>query len=172
MMVASGVQDQERSRPRAVPLPHQYEVEVGWAPDGSGVVTAGSRPAILGGPPPEFGGQPELWSPEHLLLSALSLCLMSTFQVFLARQPFRVHRCSSRVKGILDKTAAGIAFASIVIDVDVEAAAHRVDDVKRLLETAKRHCIVANALKTPVDLRITAKAAGAGPVTADEPVGY
>jgi organic hydroperoxide reductase OsmC/OhrA len=84
---------------------------------------------------------------------------MSTFQVFLARQPFRVHRCSSRVKGVLEKSAAGIAFSSIVIEVDVEAPAHRVEDVKRLLETAKRHCIVANALKTPVDLKISATAA-------------
>jgi organic hydroperoxide reductase OsmC/OhrA len=158
MTPASGVQEVEHAKPRAIPLPHAYEVAVAWNPDGSGVVTAGSRPVILGGPPPQFGGRPELWSPEHLLLSALSLCLMSTFQVFLARQPFRVHGCSSRVKGILEKTAEGIAFSSIVIDVDFEAAAHRVEDVKRLLETAKRYCIVSNALKTPVDLRITAKA--------------
>jgi organic hydroperoxide reductase OsmC/OhrA len=157
MTLASGVQEQERSRPRAIPLPHAYEVAVAWNPDGSGVVTAGSRPVILGGPPPEFGGRPELWSPEHLLLSAISLCLMSTFEAFLERQPFRVHSCSSRVKGILEKTAGGIVFSSIVIEVDFEAAAHRVEDVKRLLETAKRHCIVSNALKTPVDLRITAK---------------
>lgn len=159
MTLAVGVQEQERSSPRTIPLPHEYEVSVGWEPDGSGVVTAGSRPVILGGPPPQFGGRAELWSPEHLLLSALSLCLMSTFQVFLSRQPYCVIHCSSHVKGVLEKTAAGIAFSSIVIDVDVEAAAHRIEDVKRLLETAKRHCIVANALKTPVYLKITAKAA-------------
>jgi organic hydroperoxide reductase OsmC/OhrA len=140
-------------------LPHEYEVAVAWGADGSGVVSAGTRPVILGGPPPQFGGRPELWSPEHLLLSAVSLCLMSTFQAFLARQPFRLHRCSSLVKGILDKTAGGIAFSSIVIQVDFEAPAHRVDDVKRLLETAKRHCIVSNALRTPVDLRISGKVA-------------
>jgi organic hydroperoxide reductase OsmC/OhrA len=123
------------------------------------VVTAGQRPVILAGLPPEFGGRPDSWSPEHLLLSAISVCLMATFQVFLARQPFRVHRCSSRVRGVLDESAVGIAFTSIVIEVDFEAAAHRIGDVKRLLETAKRHCIVANALKTPVELKFSAKAA-------------
>jgi organic hydroperoxide reductase OsmC/OhrA len=157
--LASAVQERERSSPRAIPLPHEYEVSVGWGPDGSGVVTAGIRPEILGGPPPQFGGRAELWSPEHLLLSALSLCLMSTFHVFLSRQPFCVTHCSSRVKGVLVKTATSIAFSSIVIEVEFEAAAHRIEDVKRLLDTAKRHCIVANALKTPVELRISAKAA-------------
>jgi organic hydroperoxide reductase OsmC/OhrA len=132
---------------------------VRWEADGSGVVSAGTRPAIVGGTPPQFGGRPEWWSPEHLLLSAVSLCLMSTFQVFMARQPFEVRRFSSLVKGILDKTAAGIAFTSIVIEVELETAAERIEDAKRLLESAKRHCIVANALKTPVDLRIAATAA-------------
>ena len=34
---------------------------------------AGPRPAsIEAGAPPEFGGQDSWWSPEHLLLSALS----------------------------------------------------------------------------------------------------
>jgi organic hydroperoxide reductase OsmC/OhrA len=84
---------------------------------------------------------------------------MSTFRVFLHRQPFQVRRYSSLVKGILDKTAAGIAFTSIVLEVEFEAPAAHIEEAKRLLENAKRHCIVANALKTPVDLRIVAHAA-------------
>lgn len=155
MPETTAVDERQQPRPRAVPLPHDYTVSLHALSDGSGVLTAGARPQIAGGPPPQFGGQPDWWSPEHLLLSAVSLCLMATFQAFMARQPFEVRRYASTVKGMLDKTADGIVFTSIVIDVAFETAAERVDEATRLLEKAKRHCIVSNALRTPVDLRVS-----------------
>jgi organic hydroperoxide reductase OsmC/OhrA len=126
--------------------------------DGAGLLTAGARPAIIGGAPPQFGGEAAWWSPEHLLLAAVNLCLMTTFQAFVSRQALEVRRYQSLVKGILEKTPAGIVFTSIVVDVELETAAERVEDAKRLLESAKHYCIVSHALKTPVDLRIVANA--------------
>jgi organic hydroperoxide reductase OsmC/OhrA len=145
----------ESPKPRVTPLPHDYEVSLQWEAGRTGLLSSDSRAAIVTGPPPQFGGEPEWWSPEHLLLSAVSSCLMTTFQAFAARQTLGVQRYSSAVKGMLAKTPTGITFTSIVISVELTAAPDRLVDAVRLLEEAKRHCIVANALKTPVDLRIT-----------------
>jgi organic hydroperoxide reductase OsmC/OhrA len=149
----------DKPKPRATPWPHDYEVSLQWEGGDAGLLSAGSRPAIVTGPPPQFGGEPEWWSPEHLLLSAVSSCLMTTFRAFAAKQALDVQRYSSVVKGMLAKTPTGIMFTSIVISVDLTAAPDRLVDAVRLLEDAKHYCIVANALKTPVDLRISPRAA-------------
>jgi len=146
-------------RPKVMPLPHSYGVSVRSEGPGRGVLEAGSRPAIVAGLPPEFGGDAERWSPEHLLLSAVSLCLMNTFQVFAERRGLSVGAYSSVVKGILDKTSAGPVFTSIVVVVDLEAPPSMREEAWRVLEDAKHHCIAANALRTPVDVRLVTAAA-------------
>jgi organic hydroperoxide reductase OsmC/OhrA len=149
------IAETEKPHAKITPLPHDYEVSLDWQPGGHARLSAGERPAIVTGPPSQFGGEPSWWSPEHLLLSAVSSCLMATFQAFATRHSLGVQSYSSVVKGILAKTPAGLTFTSIVISVELIAAPERLVDAVRLLEDAKRHCIVANALKTPVDLRIT-----------------
>ena len=137
----------------ASPFPHHYDVRL-FAGNGSATLAGGSRPDIVGGPPPEFDGRADWWSPEHLLLSAAGLCLMTTFQAFAARAGLPVEGYESRVDGVLDKTAAGLAFTSIAITVDLRVAETDRTRAEQLLQSAKRHCIVANALKTPVELHI------------------
>jgi organic hydroperoxide reductase OsmC/OhrA len=149
----------EKPKAKMAPLPHDYEVSLEWDPPSAGRLSAGSRPTIVTGPPPQFGGEAEWWSPEHLLLSAVSSCLMTTFQAFAAKHALELQRYSSMVKGMLAKTPTGLTFTSIVINVELVAAPERLAEAVRLLEDAKRHCIVASALKTPVDLRISPRAA-------------
>jgi organic hydroperoxide reductase OsmC/OhrA len=110
----------------------------------------GVKPPIIGGPPPEFGGSPVWWSPEHLLLSATSLCFAATFEALAARARLVVETFQSEASGILDKTPNGIEFVSIDLDVKVSVAPGQKDLAERLLQSAKKHCIVANSLKVPV----------------------
>jgi organic hydroperoxide reductase OsmC/OhrA len=146
-------------RPGPQRFPHHYEVGLEWSGNGAGLLTAPPRPAIAGGAPPQFQGSEEWWSPEHLLLSAVSLCLMTTFRVFAVKEKLAVSRYSSRVKGILDKTAAGIAFTSIVLHVELTVPAAEAERAETVLHTAKKYCIVSNSLTTLVDLRSTVNAA-------------
>jgi organic hydroperoxide reductase OsmC/OhrA len=140
------------------PLPHHYDVRV-LAENGSARLVGGRRPDIVGGPPPEFDGRDEWWSPEHLLLSAVGLCLMTTFQSFAARAALPVAGYESRVEGVLDKTAAGLAFTSIRVAVDLRVADGERARAEKLLESAKRHCIISNALKTAVEVETLVSAA-------------
>jgi organic hydroperoxide reductase OsmC/OhrA len=142
----------------ASPFPHHYDVRV-FAGSGSAILAGGNRPDIAGGPPPEFDGSDEWWSPEHLLLSSVALCLMTTFQSFAARASLHVAGYESRAFGVLDKTAAGLAFTSIRLVVDLRVAEADREQAERLLQSAKRHCIVSNTLKPAVELQASVKAA-------------
>ena len=136
----------------ATPFPHHYDVQVSSGSVGA-ILAGGRRPDLVGGPPPEFDGRAEWWSPEHLLLSAAGLCLMTTFQAFAARAGLGVAGYESRVEGTLDKTSTGLAFTSIRIAVDLQVAEADRTRAEQLLQSAKRHCIVANALKPVVEVQ-------------------
>jgi organic hydroperoxide reductase OsmC/OhrA len=83
---------------------------------------------------------------------------MTTFQAFAARAGLPVEGYESRVDGVLDKTHAGLAFTSIGITVDLRVAEGERVRAEQLLQSAKRHCIVANSLKTAVELHLVVSA--------------
>jgi len=142
----------------ASPFPHHYDVRLHSGSGGGAILSGGGRPDLVGGPPPEFDGRAEWWSPEHLLLPAAGLCLMTTFQAFAARAGLGVAGYESRVEGTLDKTPTGLAFTSIRIAVDLHVAEADRTRAEQLLHSAKRHCIVANALKPVVEVEAVVSA--------------
>ena len=143
-------------------FPHRYHVQVEGGAGGA-VMSAPPRPEFRGGPPVEFGGRDDWWSPEHLLLSAAGLCLKTTFEVFASRARLMVLAYSSRVEGTLDKTPQGLSFTSIAIAVELVVAEEDAARAGDLLRTAKDHCIVANALKTPVRLTASVRTEALAP---------
>ena len=143
------------------PFPHRYHVTVGGAGGGGAVVSATPRPSFRGGPPAEFNGRDDWWSPEHLLLAATGLCLKSTFDALTARAGVPVLGYSSRVGGVLEKAPRGIVFTSITIAVELMVAEHHVARARELLLQAKEHCIVAKSLAVPINLVSSVRVAAA-----------
>jgi organic hydroperoxide reductase OsmC/OhrA len=141
------------------PFPHRYEAGLRWEGQEGAVIHAQPRPLIVGGAPPEFGGRESWWSPEHLLLSSLNLCLMATFKSLAERARLSVANYSSRAEGVLDKTEAGLGFTSVTLHVEMAVDPAQVETADRLLLAAKKHCIVANSLKAPVGLMSRVQAA-------------
>lgn len=133
------------------PFPHHYEVQLAGEAGPRGMLRAGPRPPLEGGAPPEFGGDDERWSPEHLLLASASLCLMSTFAAVAAKSALEYSGYESVAQGTLDKTPEGLRFTRILIKATVKAADG--EKAGRMLELAKKHCIVSNSLRQPVELQ-------------------
>lgn len=134
------------------PFPHRYEVRLRRTEGSRAELSSEGRPPLEGAPPPEFDGPAGLWSPEHLLLASASLCLMTTFLVVAGKSRLVVGGYECRAEGTLDKTPEGLVFTRVLLRVSVTAAAEEREKAGRLLETAKRHCIVSNSLKRPVEL--------------------
>ncbi|MBI3553414.1 MAG: OsmC family protein [Elusimicrobia bacterium] len=136
------------------PFPHQYKTQLEWTSDRSGTITAGPR-TIVGGPPPDFDGSDEWWNPEQLLLASASLCLMTTFMAMTSKYPLKPRAFICRAEGTLDKTPLGLAFTSIILRVELRVAVNEIERADRLIENAKKYCIISNSLKTPVTLEAT-----------------
>lgn len=144
------------------PFPHTYRATTSHVAPHLAALEAPPRPAIDGGPPSEFGGSPYQWSPEHLLASAIGLCLLTTFEALAERERLAIASWQSVTTAILDKTPAGLAFTSFAIDVELSVDAEEVARASALLERAHRNCIIGNALRTAVALRPVIKAAAPG----------
>jgi organic hydroperoxide reductase OsmC/OhrA len=139
----------------AATFPHHYDVTLSWPGQGGATLQAAARVPIEGGAPPEFGGRDSWWSPEHLLLSSLSLCLMTTFEALAGKARLPVLGYACRAEAILDRAETGLAFTAFGLRVRVEVAPADAERTPQLLESAKKHCLVARALAVPVSLDVT-----------------
>jgi organic hydroperoxide reductase OsmC/OhrA len=132
------------------PFPHRYTValENKW-------LLAPHRAPILGGVPPQFGGSDEVWSPEELLVGAALLCAKTTFESYAARAGIPVYSWSGNATGVLDRSATGPVFTSIVLEVDIESEPGLEAQIEELLRKVERTCIVARALNARVEILST-----------------
>jgi len=147
------------------PFPHHYDAMLTWNGHGPAAIGSEGRPTIAGGAPPEFDGEPGRWSPEHLLLASLNLCLQATFEAIARRKGLEVAAYRSHAVATLAPVPDGLGFTYIALEVEIEARAEDHGAVRDTLIAAKHHCIVARALNAPVHLSITLRPVGVPAVT-------
>jgi organic hydroperoxide reductase OsmC/OhrA len=132
-----------------VPFPHRYSASLSRTFASRARMEAPPRPALHGGPSPELDGDVDSWSPEHMLLSSLGLCMLTTFEAFAARDGIEVLAWDAKASGTVERTPEGLMFTSIVLELDMELSG-KVDRVEATLEDAKQYCLVLNSLRIPV----------------------
>lgn len=129
--------------------PMDFNVALDWtAASGKNVLSAPPRPEIVAGAPPGFGGTDQVWSPEHLLLSSVSLCLMLTFEALAERAKLKIDGYRCQAAGTVDKEAGPAAFSKIKLRVDLRGPDR--DRAEPTLQTAKKFCLISNSLKAAV----------------------
>lgn len=136
------------------PFPHEYKVELDQVEGSLATLKGESEPALRGGPPPHFDGPGGVWSPETLLLGAVELCYFTTLRSLTRRQGVEFTNYRSTIRGYLDKSTAGIVFTGIELDVSLNTSTADLEKLRTLLQSAKKYCIISNALKTEVQLKV------------------
>lgn len=127
------------------PFPHHYAVSLT-----NDQLTAEPRAAIRMGPPPEFNGSDEVWSPEHLLVAAVLSCVKTTFDAYARREGVTVHAWHGNATGVLAKGPSGPVFTSIDVEVDIVTDSGDEPRAEAVLATTERNCIISRALAAPV----------------------
>ncbi len=131
---------------------HQYyfEVQLNWQEGRKGILSANDvKGSIEVATPPEFaGGVPDMWSPEHLFLSSLSSCLMTTYLAIAEKRRLVISNFNCSAIGQIQLVEGHLEFTTInlfpKIYIENEADIPVANEV--LLKTYK-HCIVANSIK-------------------------
>lgn len=142
---------------------YTYRLSTHWTQHKRGIVEAESIPRTINfAAPPEFGGEPGLWTPEHLLIASVSTCFVATFRAVAEASRLEFSGLEVAVEGKIEKLEGGFQFTRVVVrptltiqrDHDRERAA-------RLLEKAERVCLISRSLACTVVLepRIVAEVA-------------
>ena len=141
------------------PFPHHYSASISRTFASRARVEAPPRPPLQGSPSPELEGDSTAWSPEHLMLSSLGLCMLTTFEAFCARDGIQLVDWHAKMNGSVERSKTGLIFSSIVLSIEMEVAGN-VDRVEATLEETKRYCLILNSLSVPVVVEANIRTSG------------
>ena len=131
-----------------MPTSYSYRATARWTEHTRGIVEAEGIPRTINfASPPEFGGEPGLWTPEHLLLAALSTCYVATLRAVADASKLQFHSLELAVEGTIEKQEGGFRFTRVLLRPVVTIV--KEDDRERMgrvLEKAERTCLIARSL--------------------------
>jgi peroxiredoxin-like protein len=131
---------------------YRYKAHAHWTLHKRGILEAENIPRTVNfAAPPEFGGEPGLWTPEHLLLGAVATCYVSTFRAIAERSKLVVSGLEVFVEGTIAKEEGGFRFTEIIVrpaitverDADCERA-------QRVAEKAEHACLISRSLSAKI----------------------
>lgn len=135
---------------------YHYHLAAHWTRGREGVLECEAAGAGLTfSAPPEFGGEPGAWTPEHLLLGAVASCFVTTFRVMAEYSRLEVRGFSVRAEGAIEKGAGGYRFTVIKLRPNLTLA--REEDRERALRLAakaEQACIISRSLTAKVELEL------------------
>jgi peroxiredoxin-like protein len=134
---------------------YHYNAHAHWTMHKRGILEAADIPRTINfAAPPEFGGEPGLWTPEHLLLGAVATCYVSTFRAIAEASKLEFGGMDVFVDGVMEKQEGGLRFTKIVLRPVVAIA--REEDRSRALrvsEKAERACPISRSLSCAIELQ-------------------
>lgn len=137
--------------PKTAPHQYYFEVQLNWQRGHKGIITANDvKDTLKVATPSQFpGGVPEMWSPEHLFLSALCSCFMTTCFAIAEKQHLTITHFSCNAIGHVALAEGHLEFisADLYPKLVVESEAD-VPVASEVLLKTYRHSIVANSVKT------------------------
>lgn len=125
-----------------------------WTGGRQGIVEGqGVKPPINFSAPPEFQGQPGIWSPEHFFTAAVATCFIATFQAIAEFSKFEAGALEVSVEGQVEKTEGGFRFTRVTVRplLTINSESDRERGV-RLLEKAEKACLVSRSLQSQLVL--------------------
>jgi len=133
---------------------YSYRASAHWSGHKRGIVEGEGIPRTINfAAPPEFGGEPGLWTPEHLLVAAISTCYVATLRAVAEASKLDFLSLELNLEGTIEKQEGGFRFTRIqmrpVVTIDKPEDRERMG---RLLEKAERVCLISRSLSCSIVL--------------------
>lgn len=132
---------------------HSYEVNLSWLENRKGVLSSPVlTQTIEVATPPEFPkGIPNIWSPEHFFVSAVSSCLMTTFLAIAENSKLEFSAFTCQAIGKLDKVDGKFMVAEIFLKPKIIIKnADQKERAQKVLEMSEKACLISNSIKSKI----------------------
>ncbi len=131
-----------------MPATYSYRTAAHWTEHKRGIVEAEGVPRTVNfSAPPEFGGEPGLWTPEHLFLASVATCYIATLRAVAEASHLPFHSLDLTVEGTIEKKEGGFQFTRVLVrpTVTIEKESER-EHMGRILEKADRACLISRSI--------------------------
>ena len=144
---------------------YDYTIQLEWLGDEKGThhredrfyeINIEGKPSFKGSADKPFFGDPSLYNPEDLLISALSSCHMMSFLYLCRKEGIRVKSYSDNPIGRLKINEKGSGqFESVMLKPQIELVDQSLAiDLKQLHIEAGQVCFIANSVNFPIDYEV------------------
>ncbi len=131
----------------------RYETEVRWESSRSGKMCSAGKPELEISSPPEFKGEPGLWTPEDLFVASVNACTMTTFLAYAQYKNLPLAAYESEAEGVLENVEGKYRFTKITLRPHVVLKSEEaVPQAREILEDAHKGCLITNSMTTEVKL--------------------
>lgn len=141
---------------------HHYKIRVKWDEGRIGTLSSDSLPDIKVATPPEFPkGVAGIWSPEHLFVSSVAICLMTTFLSIAENSslPFNSFKCEA--EGKLEKVDGKFMISEIELKPEVVVSEEKLrEKTVRIIEKSEKMCLISNSIRSKIILSPVIKVTG------------
>jgi peroxiredoxin-like protein len=135
-------------------FPHRYEVEARATVTGDVTLESEGLPELKSAPPSQFGGPGDRWSPETLLVAAVSDCFALTFRAIAAMSQLPWTALTCEAVGTVERVERVTHFTEVTLRARLQIpGSTNQEKARRLLERAEQSCLISNSLKTSVHLQ-------------------
>jgi len=135
-------------------LSDTYNLELKWCEGRTGTFSSPEVPSLTVATPPQFPkGVPNIWSPEHLLVGAVSSCLMTTFLSIAENSNLQFTSFDCIAEGKLEKVEGKFMISEITLKPKVIITQEKDKErAHRIVEKAENACLISNSVKSKINL--------------------
>lgn len=124
-----------------------------WSNARRGRASAPGKSQIDIGSPPEFKGEPDVWSPEELLVGAVNGCLMLTFIAMSQAKGLEFVAYESAAEGLLENVDGKYRMTEISVRPSVAMKTEAdITAARAIMDHVEENCFISNSVVAKVKL--------------------
>jgi peroxiredoxin-like protein len=129
-----------------------FDVQLNWLEGKRGILSAKDAAGTIHvATPPEFGGEGKPWSPEHLFLSSISSCFMTTFLAFADKLHLEISKLDCDTVGQIEIIEGRYKFSEINLYPRIFIANESLRELtNKVVEKTHKYCLITNSVNAIV----------------------
>jgi len=133
------------------PNKYPYSTSLKWTGEHKGILECDGKPDIQVACPPEWGGHPDIWSPEDLFVGAVEVCTMTTFLWLAEQEDIALKSYQSKAKAVAQMRDGNFGFDSVVVKLKIGLASEGDrPKIDRIIREIGKWCLVTKSIKPEV----------------------
>lgn len=135
------------------PVRYKYMTNLSWSSEKKGILKSIGKPEIEVACPPEFGGHPNMWSPEDLFLSSVEVCTMTTVLWLVNKEKMQLLSYKSKAEGFVEMVNGVFQFSLINIKLTIGVSSGKdCDKIENIIKKVNKTCLISNSIRSTVKI--------------------